>query len=157
LDRRPLRQLAHGARHPLRDPCHAVHGELLRPGRADGGERLRDQRALSSLFLVRRATAGRDVSLTVTHRRLVSRGEIPGSGGGIYNPGAVLRGPSILMLCRREVDYRFTTDVHPEMVVVDPRTLRLVGHRTLGKGAYPAGSRIEDFRTIEHDGALLVV
>jgi hypothetical protein len=97
------------------------------------------------------------VSLRVSRRRLVSRGEIPGSSGGVYNPGAVLVGPSIALLCRREVDYRFTTDVHPERVLVDPDSLAVLGHRTLRKGTYPEGSRIEDFRCLEFDGMLLVV
>jgi predicted GH43/DUF377 family glycosyl hydrolase len=97
------------------------------------------------------------VSLRVWRRRLVSRGELPESGGGVFNPGAVLIGPSILLVCRREVDYRFTTDVHAECVLVDPETLAVVGHRTLSKGSHLADRRIEDFRCFVFDGMLLVV
>jgi predicted GH43/DUF377 family glycosyl hydrolase len=96
------------------------------------------------------------VSLRVTHQRIVSRGDIPGSNGGVYNPGAVLSGSTIFMLCRREVDYRFTPLVFPESLTLDPDTLSIVGRRTLKKGAYPEGSRIEDFRCIRFDDMLLV-
>jgi predicted GH43/DUF377 family glycosyl hydrolase len=96
-------------------------------------------------------------SLRIRRRRLVSRGDIPGSEGGVYNPGAVLAGPSIVLLCRREVDYRATAEVYPERILVDPDTLRVVGHRTLETGPYPAGCRIEDFRCLRFEGMLLVV
>jgi predicted GH43/DUF377 family glycosyl hydrolase len=96
------------------------------------------------------------MSLQVAHRRLVSRGDIPGSAGGVYNPGAVLVGSLVLLLCRREIDYRFSTVVFPESFHVDPDTLAVVGRHTLSKGRYPAGCRIEDFRCIDFDGMLLV-
>ncbi|MGC1819164.1 MAG: hypothetical protein WA900_16100 [Casimicrobiaceae bacterium] len=97
------------------------------------------------------------MSLRSARKRLVSRGEIPGSNGGVYNPGAVLLGSSIVMLCRREIDYRFTEVVFPEVVTVDPDTLEVCDHRTLRRYGYPPGSRIEDFRLIEFDGMLLAV
>jgi hypothetical protein len=55
------------------------------------------------------------------------------------------------------VDYRFTTNVHAEGVLVDPETLAVVGHRTLSKGSHLADRRIEDFRCFVFDGMLLVV
>ena len=64
-------------------------------------------------------------------RRILSRGDLPGSDGGIYNPGAVLTGEGIVLLARREIDYRFTPIVHAERIVVDPDTLDVVAHRTL--------------------------
>ena len=54
----------------------------------------------------------------------MSRGKIR-NNGGVYNPGAVLLGSSIVMLCRREIDYRFTDVVFPEIVTVDPDTLEV--------------------------------
>lgn len=95
------------------------------------------------------------MSLRVTHKRVVSRGDIPGSNGGVYNPGAVLSGAAIFMLCRREIDYRFTPFVFPESLILDPGTFGVIRRRTLKRGPYPEGCRIEDFRCICFDGMLL--
>ncbi len=91
-------------------------------------------------------------------RRLLSRGDLPGSNGGIYNPGALVAGNQILLLCRREVDYRFRNDlVFPELVTLDRESLELRDYRTLPKVGYPHDTRVEDFRCIEFDGMRLVV
>ena len=97
--------------------------------------------------------------MSVANRRvrLVSRGDLPGSNGGIYNPGAILHSGSFLMLCRREIDYRFSDCVFPELFCIDPQSLAVTSHRTLRRGRFPEGARIEDFRCIEFDGEVLVV
>jgi predicted GH43/DUF377 family glycosyl hydrolase len=91
------------------------------------------------------------------HRRLVSRGDLPGSDGGVYNPGAILTDEGIVLLARREIDYRFTTVVHAERIVLDPDTLALRSHRTLARRGFPDDARLEDFRLLEHGGETLVV
>lgn len=96
------------------------------------------------------------MSISVERRRILSRGDIPGSDGGIYNPGALRAGHSILLLCRREIDYRFTRFVFPELITLDARTLEVVRHVTLRTVGYD-GARLEDFRCIECDGERLVV
>lgn len=90
-------------------------------------------------------------------RRLLSRGDLPGSDGGLYNPGAVLDGDRIELVVRREIDYRFTTLAHAERVVLDAADLALVEHRTLARRGYPDDARIEDFRPIRFRGETLVV
>ena len=90
------------------------------------------------------------------HRRILSRGEVPGSDGGIYNPAAVALGPAILLICRREVDYLFTADVHPEALLVDPDSFAVLRHWTLRKRGFPRGSRVEDFRILALGEELLV-
>lgn len=97
------------------------------------------------------------MSVPVVHRRLVSRGELPGSSGGVFNPGAVLDGSTLLLVARREVDYRGTPDVQAERVRIDADTFALLAHDTLVKASYLAGSRIEDFRCLHFDGMLLAV
>ncbi len=91
------------------------------------------------------------------HRRIVSRGDLPGSDGGIYNPAAVPAGSAILLLCRREIDYRFTARVHPEAILVDPDSFAVLRHWTLQKRGFPRSSRVEDFRLLAHRDELLVV
>lgn len=93
----------------------------------------------------------------IGRKRIVSRGDLPGSDGGVYNPGAVAGDEGIVLLARREIDYRFTSVVHPELIVVDPRTLEVVSHRTLLRRGYPDGARAEDFRLVRHAGLLLAV
>jgi len=93
----------------------------------------------------------------ILQRRIVSRGDLPGSDGGVYNPGAVWMDDAILMLCRREIDYRFTTRVFPECVLVDPDTFAVRRHWTLARGPGLARKRAEDFRLLRHDGELLAV
>jgi predicted GH43/DUF377 family glycosyl hydrolase len=91
-------------------------------------------------------------------RRLVSRGDLPGSNGGIYNPGALLTERSILLLCRREIDYRFEPAlVFPELITIDRSTLDVVRHRTLTKVGFSLDTRIEDFRCIAFNGLRLAV
>lgn len=89
-------------------------------------------------------------------RRLIARGEFPDSRGGIYNPGAVVENDVIMLLCRREVNYEFTTAVHPEIIVIDRQSLAVRSHRTLQKLGSHAGVRIEDFRLIDFNGQRLV-
>ncbi len=96
------------------------------------------------------------MTLRIEHRRLVSRGDIPGSNGGIYNPGAVWRGGAILLLCRREIDYRFTPAVFPELLTFDPDTLELTDYRTLRTSGYPREARLEDFRCLAFRDLTLV-
>ena len=60
-----------------------------------------------------------DVMPDVLLRRILSRGDLPGSDGGIYNPGALLTDEGIVLLARREIDYRFTPIVHAERIVLD--------------------------------------
>ncbi|HVC19673.1 MAG TPA: hypothetical protein VNE16_06325 [Vicinamibacterales bacterium] len=90
-------------------------------------------------------------------RRLVSRGDLPGSNGGIYNPGCLRLGHSIALLCRREIDFRATPLVFPELVLLDPDTLEVVGHRTLLKVGFELDERIEDFRCLTFEGMNLAV
>lgn len=98
------------------------------------------------------------MSLAITRRRLIARGDLPGSNGGVYNPGAILVGSEILLLCRRELDYRFRSEfVFPELITLDRETLEILEHRTLPKVGYAHDTRIEDFRCIEFGGMRLVV
>jgi predicted GH43/DUF377 family glycosyl hydrolase len=97
------------------------------------------------------------MSLAVRHHRIMSRGHIPGSDGGIYNPGAVKRGSAIVLLCRREIDYRFSHVVHPECLTLDAGSLEVVERRTLRRRGYADDARIEDFRSIDHRGEALVI
>lgn len=90
-------------------------------------------------------------------RRLVSRGDLPGSDGGVYNPGAILADEGIVLLARREIDYRFTPIVHAERIVLDPATLAVRSHRTLVRRGYAKGARLEDFRLLRHAGETLAV
>jgi len=97
------------------------------------------------------------VTRAVRLRRLLSRGDIPGSDGGIYNPGAMAQGRQVVLLCRREIDYRFSPFVHAERVVLDAETLAVIEHRTLARRGYPETARIEDFRCLAFDGAALCI
>lgn len=97
------------------------------------------------------------MSVPSIHRRLVSRGDLPGSDGGMFNPGAVLDGSTIVLVARREVDERSTPDVQAELIRMDADTLAVLDHHTLAKGRHLIGRRIEDFRCIRFDGMLLVV
>jgi hypothetical protein len=90
-------------------------------------------------------------------RRIVARGDLPGSDGGVFNPGAVLRGERIHLLCRREIDHRSTPYVHAEEIVVDAATLAVVDHRTLVQRGYADGARLEDYRTLDYAGEALAV
>jgi predicted GH43/DUF377 family glycosyl hydrolase len=89
--------------------------------------------------------------------RLLSRGDLPGSDGGLYNPGAVGVGDRLELIVRREIDYRFTTNAHAERVVLDAADLSLIEHRTLARRGYPDDARIEDFRPVRFRGETLVV
>jgi hypothetical protein len=97
------------------------------------------------------------VTIPFELRRIVTRGDLPGSDGGVYNPGAVLRGGRIHLVCRREIDYRFTPFVHAEEIVVDAPTLAVVDHRTLVRRGYADGARLEDFRTLDYAGEALAI
>jgi predicted GH43/DUF377 family glycosyl hydrolase len=92
----------------------------------------------------------------ISLQRLVSRGELPGSDGGIYNPGAILKEDRIVLMCRREIDYRFTKHVFAEEIELDASTLGFRGHRTLINRGFPEDARIEDFRPFEFQGEILV-
>lgn len=97
------------------------------------------------------------MSAGAVRRRLVARGDLPGTNGGIYNPGALVDGDRILLLCRRELDYEFRHAlVFPELLTLDRRTLDLRDYRTLTKVGYARDTRIEDFRCIGFDGLRLV-
>ena len=91
------------------------------------------------------------------HRRLISRGDLPGSDGGIYNPGAFLTNDGIVLVCRREIDYRFSSVVHAERVLLDPDTLDIVDHCVLRRRGYPDDARLEDFRCLSFAGDALCV
>jgi predicted GH43/DUF377 family glycosyl hydrolase len=95
--------------------------------------------------------------LSAPRRRLVRRGQIPGSNGGIYNPGAVVEDGVIRLLCRREIDYRFTSFVYPELITLDASTLAVLDTRTLTRVGYRDGVRLEDFRSLMFEGMHLVV
>jgi predicted GH43/DUF377 family glycosyl hydrolase len=97
------------------------------------------------------------VSITSDHRRLVSRGDLPESDGGVFNPGAVLDGSTIVLVARREVGNHSAADVQAEHIRIDADTFAMLEHRTLQKGPHLAGRRIEDFRCIRFDGVLLAV
>jgi predicted GH43/DUF377 family glycosyl hydrolase len=95
--------------------------------------------------------------MRVSHRRLISRGDFPGSDGGIYNPGVIETDAGIVLLCRREIDYRFSSFVHAERVLLDVETLDIVDHSTLRPRGYPDGARREDFRCTSFDGQTLCI
>lgn len=88
---------------------------------------------------------------------IIRRGELPGSNGGIYNPGVLIDQGRIYLLCRREIDYQFSHIVHPELIEIDPDSLKKISSTTLTKFGYPEFSRIEDFRCIHFEGKQLVV
>lgn len=90
-------------------------------------------------------------------RRLLSRGDLPGSDGGLYNPGAWLDGGRIQVVVRREIDYRFTPIVHAERIALDAATLEIVEHATLLRRGFPDDARIEDFRPLRFHGETLCV
>lgn len=91
------------------------------------------------------------------HRRLISRGDLPGSDGGIYNPGAVMTSEGIFLVCRREIDYRFSTFVHAERILLDADTLEVIDHSTLRRRGYPDDARLEDFRCASFAGETLCI
>jgi predicted GH43/DUF377 family glycosyl hydrolase len=97
------------------------------------------------------------LSAPSVQRRLVSKGDLPGSDGGLFNPGAVLDGSTILLIARREVDLRATMDVQAERIRIDADTFAVLEHGTLTKASHLAGCRIEDFRCIRFEGKLLAV
>jgi predicted GH43/DUF377 family glycosyl hydrolase len=90
-------------------------------------------------------------------RRLLERGDLPGSDGGLYNPGAWLDGGRVQLVVRREIDYRFTPIVHAERVALDAATLAVVDHATLVRRGFPDDARIEDFRPLRFRGETLCV
>ena len=92
-----------------------------------------------------------------SRRRLLERGDLPGSDGGLYNPGAWLDGERIQLVVRREIDYRFTPIAHAERVALDAATLAVVEHRTLARRGFPDDARIEDFRPMRFRGETLCV
>ena len=98
-----------------------------------------------------------DVAPRAARRRLLERGDFPGSDGGLYNPGAWLAGERIELLVRREIDYRFTPIVHAERVTLDAATLSVLNHRTLARRGFGDGVRIEDFRPLRFGGETLCV
>ena len=95
--------------------------------------------------------------LGATRRRLLSRGDLPGSDGGLYNPGAWLEGDRIELVVRREIDYRFTPIAHAERVVLDAATLTPRGHNTLARRGFPVDARVEDCRSMRFRGETLCV
>jgi len=95
--------------------------------------------------------------MRVLHRRLISRGDFPGSDGGVYNPGAFATPAGIVLVCRREIDYRFSRIVHAERVLLDADTLDVVDHSTLRLRGYPEDARLEDFRCVSFAGETLCV
>lgn len=92
-----------------------------------------------------------------SRRRLLERGDLPGSDGGLYNPGAWLDGERIQLVVRREIDYRFTPIAHAERIALDAATLAVVEHRTLARRGFPDDARIEDFRPMRYRGETLCV
>jgi hypothetical protein len=97
------------------------------------------------------------VNGALRQRRVISRGDIPGSDGGIYNPGALSWGSAIVLLCRREIDNRSSHFVHAERILLDPDTLDVQEYRTLRRRGYPEGARLEDFRCLGVNGAALCI
>ncbi len=97
------------------------------------------------------------MTVRASHRRLISRGDFPGSDGGVYNPGAIETDEGIVLLCRREIDYRFSSFVHAERVLLDAETLDVVDHSTLRPRGYPDGARREDFRCTSFGGQMLCI
>ena len=95
--------------------------------------------------------------LSPARRRLLSRGDLPGSDGGLYNPGAFVDGANVELVVRREIDYRFTPIVHAERVVLDAATLAIRAHNTLLRRGYSDGARVEDCRPLRHRGETLCV
>ncbi len=98
------------------------------------------------------------MSVASRRRRLLNRGDLPGSNGGLYNPGALLTADAVWLLCRREVDYRFRHNlVFPELVILERGTLALRDYRTLPKVGFTHDTRLEDFRCLAFNGMNLAV
>jgi hypothetical protein len=101
--------------------------------------------------------AGDDVAPPAARRRLLERGDLPGSDGGLFNPGAWLDGDRLVLVVRREIDTRGSAVVHAERVVLDAATLALRSHNTLARRGFPDGARLEDFRPLRFRGETLCV
>lgn len=74
----------------------------------------------------------------VAYDRLLSRGEIDGSNGGLYNPGWAHNGQ---LLVRREVDYTWEQPSYPTMVDLETKIAK-----TLTPVGFPEKARLEDCR-----------
>jgi len=88
----------------------------------------------------------------VTFQRLLTRGDLPESDGGLYNP-SVVAGPDghLRMLVRREADYTWKRPSFPTFVDCQTRA-----HETLRPIGFQPGARIEDCRVFAWRGSLLV-
>lgn len=87
------------------------------------------------------------------YRRILSRGQLPDSAGGLYNPGAFSGPHGRGLLLRREVDYSWTKPAYVELIQEDmplgtSYTLPVVGH--------DPDARIEDARPFRYQDAHLV-
>jgi hypothetical protein len=88
--------------------------------------------------------------IDVTFRRLLTRGDIPESGGGLYNPSVIAEPDGRLrILVRREVDYTWKQPSFPTFIDWDTRT-----HETVSTVGFTG--RIEDCRLFQWQGQLLV-
>lgn len=110
--------------------------------------------------------------IPLTFRRLLSRGDLPGSDGGLYNPGAWVDAAGQLhLLVRYEADYTWTKPCHavpmtpfsdilqppppppPEACFTAP--WRSADHALLPIG-FSTGTRLEDFRPFVWQDQVLV-
>ncbi len=90
--------------------------------------------------------------MNVTFKRFLTRGDLPDSGGGLYNPSVFsLPDGSQALLVRREVDYTWTKPSFP--TVVDLATKADI---TLTPTGFQDGARIEDCRAFNWGSAILV-
>lgn len=86
----------------------------------------------------------------VTFRRLLTRGDLPDSDGGLYNPSVVAGADGRLrVLVRREADYTWERPSFPTFVDIET-----LAHETLHPEGFD-GSRIEDCRIFSWHGMLL--
>lgn len=105
--------------------------------------------------------------LDIDHaKRLISLGDLPNSQGGIYNPGAVLFGGKIVIVCRRESNYEaykgryFDYPVYPTLLIQNPVTDVVERIATLEQvgffEAFGKNHRIEDFRPFVFNDEIFV-
>lgn len=87
--------------------------------------------------------------------RFASRGDLPNSGGGIYNPGAVkISDERILVVSRKESDYRAyqskmdMSTCNPVLFLMDNEG-NILDSEELDLVGFPLKCRVEDFRPFE--------
>lgn len=88
--------------------------------------------------------------------RILSKGDIAESSGGLYNPGVLKKGDERIILVRHEKDYLFTNDVQATVIYGTLEDLKKGKYtiKTLKRKGFPEQTRIEDFRLFEYQNEL---